>query len=103
MEVRTLQDDRIWVNPSPASKGGLTEIGYRGLLAKSGADKVYLHYGTDGWKNPRTVPMSKRPDGSFATQIMADAERSLEFCFKDSADHWDNNNGLNWYVPVHKK
>lgn len=98
-----MNDDRIWVNPSPPVKGSTAEIGYRGLLSQSGADKVYLHYGTDGWKNPRTVPMNRKPDGSFAGQIVVDAERSLEFCFKDSADHWDNNSGLNWYVPVTKR
>lgn len=96
-------DDRVWVNPSPALKGNMAEIGYRGLLVKSGADKVYLHYGTDGWKNARTVPMNRRPDGSFSAQITAEGERSLEFCFKDSADHWDNNNGLNWYVPISRR
>ena len=93
-------DDRIWANPTPAVKGGLQEIGYRGLLARHGADKVYLHYGVDGWKNPKTVPMEKRSDGSFSCQISCDAERSIDFCFKDSADHWDNNSGWNWSVDI---
>lgn len=96
-------DERIWSRPAPCVKGSLGEIGYRGLLVRRGADRVYLHYGTDGWENPKTVPMGKRPDGSFACQIMCEGDRSIDFCFKDSANHWDNNSGHNWSVPVARK
>lgn len=96
-------DERIWNGPSPALKGGAEEIGYRGILVRHGADKVYLHYGSDGWKNPKTVPMNRRPDGSFSCHIVCDGDKSIEFCFKDSADHWDNNSGHNWNVPVTRK
>lgn len=96
-------DERIWNSPSPALKGGAEEIGYRGILVRHGADKVYLHYGSDGWKNPKTVPMNRRPDGSFSCHVTCDGDKSIEFCFKDSADHWDNNSGHNWNVPVTRK
>ncbi len=96
-------DERIWNSPSPALKGGAEEIGYRGLLVRHGADRVYLHYGTDGWKNPKTVPMNRRPDGTFSCQITCEGERYIDFCFKDSANHWDNNSGHNWNVPVIRK
>ncbi len=96
-------DDRIWVNPSPPVKGQMVEVGYRGLLAKSGADRTYLHYGFDDWKNPKTVPMSKIADGSFSARILVEGERDLNFCFKDSADHWDNNSGWNWTQPIVKR
>ena len=96
-------DDRTWANPSPALRGAVEEIGYKGLLVRLGADRVYLHYGSDGWKNPRTVPMNRRPDGSFSCQIACDGEKCLDFCFKDSANHWDNNSGRNWNLPVVRK
>lgn len=95
-----MNDERVWVNPMPVRKGILEEIGYRGLLVNCGADKVYLHYGTDGWKNPVTVPMNRRADGSFSTHIVVSGDRSLDFCFKDSADHWDNNGGRDWHVNI---
>ncbi len=96
-------DERIWYSPAKAAKGSLEEIGYRGLLARHGADKVYLHYGVDGWKSPMTVPMSKKTDGSFSCQVSCTGDRCIDFCFKDSADHWDNNSGHNWSVPVNRK
>lgn len=95
-----MMDERIWTDLSRGIRGNAAEIGYRGLLVRSGADKVYLHYGNDGWRNPKTVPMSKRPDGAFSCQITCDGEKCVDFCFKDSAGHWDNNSGRNWNLPV---
>ncbi|MGE5550494.1 MAG: carbohydrate-binding protein [Bacteroidota bacterium] len=93
-----LFDDRVQVDPEPLKAGGLTKIRYNGLLAKSGADRVYLHYGVDGWKKTTTIPMERIGD-RFEADIKTTASvRQIDFCFKDSADHWDNNNGLNWRV-----
>jgi hypothetical protein len=98
-----MNDKRIWSRPEFPKKGTTTQIGYRGILTEHGADKVYLHYGTDGWKSPKTVPMQIRFDGSFVTDIVCNAEKSIDFCFKDSADHWDNNSGMNWMLPIVRK
>ncbi|MGQ9755570.1 MAG: carbohydrate-binding protein [Desulfotomaculales bacterium] len=49
-------DDRVDVFPSPSVKDRDTTIKYNGLLAKSGADRVFIHYGFDGW---RTRPRPK--------------------------------------------
>lgn len=93
-------DDRVWVRPTPAIKNEKVEIGYKGLLAKSGADSVWMHYGFDGWKNTHTHQMMKRGDGAFTGSVNAQGERQLNFCFKDSANHWDNNSGWNWTADV---
>ncbi|GAW91735.1 carbohydrate-binding protein [Calderihabitans maritimus] len=95
-----LHDDRIFVDPVPASKGSTVKIGYNGLLAKSGADAVWIHYGFDGWNSTATVPMYRQADGSFVTHITAQGNKEINFCFKDSADHWDNNSGWNWMCPI---
>ncbi|MBC7345091.1 MAG: carbohydrate-binding protein, partial [Clostridia bacterium] len=58
-------DDRISIEPFPARRGQKVNITYRGLLAKSGADAVWMHYGYDGWKSLGWAQMSKLPDGSF--------------------------------------
>lgn len=74
-------------------------ITYNGLLARSGADKVYLHCGSGdpkSWRNVSTVCMDRTARGWESTQRMA--EPMLNFCFKDSANHWDNNNGYNWTI-----
>ena len=95
-----LFDDRVQVDPEPIKPGDTTKIRYNGLLAKSGADRVFLHFGVDGWKKAATVPMERIGD-RFEAEIKTTASvRNVDFCFKDSADHWDNNNGLNWRVGV---
>ncbi|MBE3588811.1 MAG: hypothetical protein IMW93_09745 [Thermoanaerobacteraceae bacterium] len=72
---------------------------YNGLLAKSGADQVYLHCGFGDpvkWQNINTIKMNRSPEGWESTLRMQD--NLLHFCFKDSANNWDNNSGYNWTV-----
>ncbi|NLC12327.1 MAG: carbohydrate-binding protein [Firmicutes bacterium] len=91
--------ERVSVEPEIPRHNQNVEIHYKGLLAKSGADSVWLHYGFDGWNNVSTVPM-KQQFGEFTCSIMAKGRRELNFCFKDSANNWDNNSGWNWSCPI---
>ena len=83
-------------------KGGygndLTVI-YNGLLKNSGADQVYLHYGfgdATRWSDVETTRMDNSFQGFEKTIRMKN--HTCKFCFKDSADNWDNNCGHNWTV-----
>ncbi|HAP93071.1 MAG TPA: hypothetical protein DCM26_00405 [Desulfotomaculum sp.] len=72
---------------------------YNGLLAKSGADQVYLHYGfgdPKNWYSTNTIRMDKDSKGWDKTLRLQNNQMS--FCFKDSANNWDNNSGFNWTV-----
>lgn len=93
-------DHRVAVEPAPVRSGGKVSIHYHGLLSNSGADAIYLHYGYDGWRDPRTVPMQRTADGGFSAEISTTADRELNFCFKDSANNWDNNSGWNWRCEI---
>ena len=96
-----MDDHRIAIEPSPVPRGAKVHISYNGLLAKEGADSCWLHYGFDGWQTPATVPMSQDGQESFRTTITATGSQELNFCFKDSAANWDNNNGWNWSCPIY--
>lgn len=98
--MSTYNDDRIALEPTPVKSGDTVHVKYHGLLKNSGADSVYLHYGSDGWNNSRTVSMNHAPEGGFMTEIKADAGSEINLCFKDSANNWDNNNGWNWKCEV---
>lgn len=93
-------DDRITMEPGTPRKGQNVKIEYRGLLANSGADSIWLHRGFDGWNNVQDVPMNPLPHGSFTCDVKFEGSNSMNFCFKDSANHWDNNNGWNWEATV---
>lgn len=93
-------DNRISLEPGTPKKGDQVRVEYRGLLANSGADNVWLHCGVDGWNRTKDIYMPRTPQGTFACTAEAEGARELNFCFKDSANNWDNNNGWNWAVPI---
>jgi len=104
MFVKDLEDDivirgDISILPE-VGRGGKTSINYDGILSSSGADKVYLHYGFDGWSNADTVAMNRSLSGAFNTEVKMNGKYEFNFCFKDSANNWDNNNGSDWKVEI---
>lgn len=94
------EDKSISVEPMPIKSGGKVQLNYHGILKTDGASEVFLHYGFDGWKDCSTVKMDHTSDGSFTISVHASADQEVNFCFKDSAGHWDNNNGWNWQCDV---
>jgi hypothetical protein len=93
-------DDRISLEPGTPGKGEKVRIEYRGLLAQSGADSVWLHCGFDGWGNTHDIHMPRTVQGTFSCSAEVQGSREMNLCFKDSADNWDNNNGQNWTVTI---
>lgn len=73
---------------------------YNGPLAQNSKD-VYIHFGFDSnWKNAGHMKMEKAENG-FAIDIVPQDYNSLNFCFVDSNDNWDNNDGENYSVQIH--
>ena len=89
----------VSVTPEIPRRGSEVFVDYRGILFENGADAIWLHYGFDNWNNVTDLQMQKQYDG-FHCKIKAEGKRELHMCFKDSADHWDNNNGLNWSFTI---
>ena len=93
----------VTVDPVPITAGEEVTILYNGLLAKSGADQVYLHCGygrADAWTYVKDYKMEKT-DRGWVTKIKVANPTRLNLCFKDSASNWDNNNGINWSFEIH--
>jgi hypothetical protein len=93
-------DDRIALEPGSPAKGQNVRIEYRGLLAQSGADQIWMHRGFDGWNKTEDICMSRTPQNSFSCNTEVRGNKEMNFCFKDSANNWDNNSGQNWTVPI---
>lgn len=91
------------INPVPSRVGDRVKIKYHGLLTNAGADQVWLHtgYGANNWMDERDFPMNKVADGFEQTVDIA-REGQFSFCFKDSANNWDNNNMLNWSYQIRR-
>lgn len=91
------RDSNAGIEVQPGILPNEVTVYYDGLLARSGADQVYIHYGfgLPDWRNVTTEKMEwtgKR----WRKAITVDKQAS--FCFKDSAGNWDNNNGHNWSI-----
>lgn len=94
-------DNRVSLDPVPLIKGKKAVVRYKGLLASSGADQVYLYggYGENEWKDTTDLPMSH--DGhAWTVELPIVGEEKFNFCFHDSAQNWDNNSGLNWASEI---
>lgn len=95
-------EEGISITPIPATEGETISITYDGLLAKSGAEKVYTHLGygsNDNWTDIEDIAMSRIPQG-WTCDILPKKER-LNFCFHDGANNWDNNYDHNWSITIH--
>ncbi|MDR3590237.1 MAG: carbohydrate-binding protein [Negativicutes bacterium] len=94
------EDNGIVLSPAVPAKGETARVVYNGLLAQSGADKVYVHVGFgDDWKRPTDYRMNRSGSG-FEAQIPVAIANTMNLCFKDNANNWDNNSGHNYSYTV---
>lgn len=106
MAAKKMQEivEGIFMEPVPVILGDEVKIKYKGMLADSGAKKVFIHKGfghVHSWDKVEDVPMRKTRDGGWSVKFKAEDPSSLNFCFHDEAENWDNNFGNNWSYQVH--
>lgn len=76
-------------------------VRYNGLLTNSGAQDIMVHYGfgeSAQWRMVGETPMERTQEGWVKPISMKDSQ--MNFCFRDGAHNWDNNNGLNWIYRI---
>lgn len=90
----------VTITPSIPSPGENVTIMYDGLLSKSGAHHVFAHIGYgSSWENKSFYRMDKTSMG-FETTIPINNSDTLNICFKDCANNWDNNTGKNYTFDI---
>ena len=100
-EFGSFEGQGITWEPETAKPGDSIGIRYHGFLKDHGADAIYLHYAFDSWQNGlETIRMDQTDTGDYGAQIHAAGSQEMNFCFKDSANNWDNNNGYNWNIHL---
>lgn len=90
------------------SKSGVTfekisdsqaKISYSGLLAKGGAQEVNGVYGygsNQNWEGVSTLTLNNGDSGSFEAIMSLEQGKNVNIAFKDCAENWDNNSGMNY-------
>ncbi|HEY8393130.1 MAG TPA: carbohydrate-binding protein [Capillibacterium sp.] len=105
MPRRKLEEvvDGIYMEPVPITVGEEVRLKYKGILAKEGADSIYLRtgYGFEEWRDVQDIKMKKGRDGSWSASLVVTDATRFNFCFHDGAGNWDNNFGRNWSYEVH--
>ena len=92
----------IFFNTDKLIENTKVKISYTGELFQNASEKVFLHYGFgENWNNVNDIEMNKT-DLGFQAEIQLGEEGTLNLCFKNENDVWDNNNGQNYIFQVEK-
>lgn len=92
----------IFFNTDKIIEGAKVKISYVGYLFQNGSEEVYLHYGFGmNWDNVSEVKMEKTELG-FQCEIDILESDSLNLCFRNGNNEWDNNFGQNFIFPIEK-
>ena len=91
----------VFINNEDLCQGKTARIIYNGPLSKAN-DELYIHLGFGNmWDNLSEVKMEKTSDGYVAEVPMIKAD-TLNFCFRDSKNNWDNNSCKNYSFEISK-
>lgn len=94
------QGNGLVINPVKLAKGDTARVRYSGLLASSGADRLYVHVGYGhSWDSAIDYKMIRTEEG-FEVQVPVSQAGNLNLCFHDPANNWDNNSGDNYSFEV---
>lgn len=92
----------IFFNTDKIVENSKLKISYVGNLYQNGSEEVFLHYGFGlQWDEVSDTKMEKTELG-FQCEIEIKEYESLNLCFRNSNDEWDNNNGENYIFDIEK-
>lgn len=92
----------IFFNTDKLIENSKVKISYTGKFFQDGSESVSIHYGFGyNWDNVNDIAMEKTELG-FQAEIELKEGDSFNFCFRNSNDIWDNNDGQNYIFPLEK-
>lgn len=92
----------IFFNTDKLVPNSTVKISYIGELFQNGSEEVYIHFGFGLlWENVSEIKMIKTELG-FQAEIKLEDFESFNFCFRNGANIWDNNDGNNYIFPIEK-
>ncbi|MCX8130277.1 MAG: carbohydrate-binding protein [Clostridia bacterium] len=92
----------VIISPSIPSPGDEITVMYDGILSKSGANHIFAHIGYGSmWDDRAYYRMEKTTTGFEASVSVSEAD-TMNICFKDCANNWDNNSGKNYSFDISK-
>lgn len=92
----------IFFNTDKLIENNTVKISYIGKLFQDDSEEVFIHYGFgSNWDNLNEIKMEKT-DLGFQVEIELLSSDTLNLCFRNSNNEWDNNNSENYIFPIEK-
>ena len=92
----------IFFNTDKLIENSTVKISYTGKLFQDDSEEVFVHYGFgNNWDNLNEIQMEKTELG-FQAEIELNSSESLNLCFRNSNNEWDNNDAQNYIFPIEK-
>lgn len=92
----------IFFNTDKVVENTEVKVTYAGKLFQNGSEDVTVHYGFgENWEDAQDLQMQKSELG-FQADIYVKSNTKLNFCFRNNAGEWDNNNGSNYAFKIEK-
>ena len=93
----------IFFNTDKLIENTIVKISYTGKLFQNDSEEVFVHYGFgNNWENLNEIKMEKTELG-FQAEVELISADTLNLCFRNSENEWDNNNGQNYIFPIEKQ
>lgn len=92
----------VFFNTDKLIENTTIKISYTGKFFEDNASQVFLHYGFgENWDNVSEIEMEKTELG-FQAELKLPESNFLNFCFRDSDNNWDNNDGVDYSFAIEK-
>lgn len=92
----------IYFNTDKLVENTNVKVSYTGKFYQGNNDKVFIHYGYGkNWENVQEVEM-KKTDLGYQAELNLKGDETINFCFKNQNNEWDNNLGKNYIFNIEK-
>ena len=92
----------IYFNTDKLVENTNVKVSYTGKFYQGNNDKVFIHYGYGkNWDNVQEVEM-KKTDLGYQAEVNLAGNETINFCFKNNNNEWDNNLGQNYIFNIEK-
>jgi len=90
----------VYIDEATLFEGGKAKLEYNGYLLNNGAKEIYVHLGFGLlWENLNEIKMIKKAE-VFEVEVPLVKADSLNFCFRDDSNNWDNNSFQNYSYDI---
>lgn len=97
--------EKVYFDTEKLVEGRTAKLTYKGDLAVPSTNEVYIHYGFGLlWENIQEIKLDKIDDETYETEIsITPTFDSINFCFRDDSNNWDNNEAKNYTAEITKE